>query len=104
VGSRVAQVGCGYRAIVGEQTDSGRDRRSPAIYRDAQGRVTTDPAQAVSGEITLPAGHGAPRRTRFFLEREELPWLPVSESAFLLWVLVLLFLVWMGIGVFLLLT
>jgi hypothetical protein len=32
------------------------------------------------------------------VEQVELPWLPVSESAFLLWVLVLLIAVWLGLG------
>jgi hypothetical protein len=32
------------------------------------------------------------------VEQVELPWLPVSESAFLLWVLVLLLCVWFGLG------
>jgi hypothetical protein len=47
--------------------------------------------------------HGRPtRRTRFFLDRSELPWLPVSEPAFLLWVFAGLFVVWLAIGLFLL--
>lgn len=32
------------------------------------------------------------------VEQVELSWLPVSESAFLLWVLVLLIGVWLGLG------
>jgi hypothetical protein len=32
------------------------------------------------------------------IEQVEIPWLPVSESAFLLWVLVLLLGVWFGLG------
>lgn len=34
----------------------------------------------------------------FRVEQVEISWLPVSESAFLLWVLVLLLAVWLGIG------
>ena len=40
----------------------------------------------------------APRRFWFRVEEVEIRWLPVSESAFLLWVLVLLLAVWLGIG------
>lgn len=40
----------------------------------------------------------APRRYWFHVEEVEISWLPVSESAFLLWVLVLLLAVWLGIG------
>jgi hypothetical protein len=32
------------------------------------------------------------------IEQVEVSWLPVSESAFLLWVLVLLIAVWFGVG------
>lgn len=38
------------------------------------------------------------RRTWFFIEEVEIKWLPVSESAFLLWVLVLLLVIWLLIG------
>lgn len=38
-------------------------------------------------------------RAWFRLEEIEISRLPVSESAFLLWVLVFLLLVWFGIGV-----
>jgi hypothetical protein len=74
------------------------------VYRDAEGLVTSDPSAAVSGEIVDVDVHGTTRRTRFFLTREELPWLPVGEAAFLLWVLVAFVLVWIGIGIFLLVT
>jgi hypothetical protein len=33
------------------------------------------------------------------VEEVEISWLPVSESAFLLWVLALLVIIWLGIGV-----
>ena len=68
-------------------------------YTDADGQATEDPAAAVSGEIVEYDAHGRPRRrTRFFLDKGEIPWLPVSEPAFLLWVLVALFVVWLVIG------
>jgi len=35
----------------------------------------------------------------FRIEEVEISWLPVGESAFLLWVLVLLLAVWLGVGV-----
>ena len=72
-------------------------------YTDADGRATDDPAAAVEGEIVDYDAHGVPtRRTRFFLTERELPWLPVSEPAFLLWVLVFLMAVWVVIGLVLL--
>jgi hypothetical protein len=37
-------------------------------------------------------------RIWFRVEEVEIRWLPISESAFLLWVLVLLIAVWLGIG------
>jgi hypothetical protein len=79
-------------------------RARTAVYRDAEGRVTPNPAEAVNGEIVDVGLHGTTRRTRFFLQREELPWLPVSEPALLLWVLAVLVLVWIGIGLALLLA
>ena len=55
------------------------------------------------GEITEYDAHGEPRRrTRFFLlDRGRCPWLPVSEAAFLLWVLVALIVGWLVVGVIL---
>jgi hypothetical protein len=77
-----------------------RSRRNRIVYADAAGRTTEDPARAVTGEVVEQDSHGRPlRRTRFFLSRAELPWLPVGESAFLLWVLTALLLVWLGIGI-----
>jgi hypothetical protein len=79
-----------------------REAKPKVLYRDGGGQPTSDPAEAVSGEIVQYDVHGrAARRTRFFLQREDLPWLPVSEPAFLLWVLVSLAVVWVGIGIFL---
>ena len=81
-------------------------RPTPAravAYTDADGRATDDPAAAVEGEIVDYDAHGTPtRRTRFFLSERELPWLPISESAFLLWVLVILMAGWVVIGLVLL--
>ena len=69
-------------------------------FVDADGKPTDDPARAVSGEIVDHDADSKPvRRTWFRLEQVEIRWLPVSESAFLLWVLVLLLAVWLGIGV-----
>ena len=79
-------------------------RTKVVAYADAAGRATEDPAQVVSGEITEYDDHGRLRRTRFFLDRSEIPWLPVSEPAFLLWVLAGLILVWAAIGLVLTLT
>jgi hypothetical protein len=85
---------------VEREQERGRSGDKRVVYADATGRTTDDPAQAVRGEIAEYDAHGRPlRRTRFFLERSELPWLPVSESAFLLWVLAALLLVWAGIGI-----
>jgi hypothetical protein len=82
-------------------------RRSTPVrsvaYTDAEGHATDDPAAAVQGEIVDYDEHGVPAtRTRFFLTERELPWLPVSEPAFLLWVLVVLMAVWVVIGLMLL--
>jgi hypothetical protein len=77
-------------------------RRKSAFYVDGDGRPTDDPGQAVSGEVAEYDAHGrVSRRTRFFLSRAELPWLPVGEAAFLLWVLAVLVVVWVCIAVLL---
>jgi hypothetical protein len=70
-----------------------------ATYLDAEGNRTKDPARAVRGEVfEHDAERGRRRRTWFFIEEVEIKWLPVSESAFLLWVLVLLLALWLLIG------
>jgi hypothetical protein len=80
-------------------------RRKTAFYLDREGRRTDDPEQAVSGEVAEYDAHDRLlRRTRFFLDRAELPWLPVSEASFLLWVLAVLVVVWVCIAVVLRLT
>jgi hypothetical protein len=72
-------------------------------YTDADGRPTDDPAAAVRGEmVEHDAGGQVRRRTRFFLTEEEIPWLPVGEAAFLVWVLAVLVLIWAVIGLILL--
>jgi len=69
------------------------------VYLDADGAVVTDPARAVRGEIVEGDGSGNPRsRVWFRIEEVELEWLPVRESAFLLWVLAFLAAVWLVIG------
>jgi hypothetical protein len=77
---------------------------APAVaFTDADGQATDDAAGAVRGEITEYDAHGEPRRrTRFsLLEQRPLPWLPVSEAAFLLWVLVALIVAWLAVGLIL---
>jgi hypothetical protein len=77
--------------------------RASARYVDADGQPTDDPKAAVSGEIAEYNEHGRlQHRTSFFLTERELPsWLPVSEPAFLLWVLAALMLIWVVVGVIL---
>ena len=78
------------------------ERRRSVVYVDAEGRPTDDPVNAVQGEVLEYHADGRPvRRARFFLDRGELPWLPVSEPAFLLWVFAALVVIWLGIGLFL---
>jgi hypothetical protein len=76
------------------------DRRLARSLVDAEGRSTDDRRRAVRGELVeYDAKSKRTRRTWFRIEQVEINWLPVSESAFLLWVLVLLIVVWLGIGV-----
>jgi hypothetical protein len=65
---------------------------------DEQGRRTDDPARAVRGEIVDVDPAGRRRRWWFVTSQAKLDWLPVSESAFLLWVLVGLLGVWLLLG------
>lgn len=77
----------------------GDDKPELVVYRDEGGAVVADPARATSGEV-LGDADGAPRRRAWFrIEEVELDWLPVRESAFLLWVLALLAGIWLAIGV-----
>jgi hypothetical protein len=52
----------------------------------------------IDADPKLTNAKGAPQRIWFRVEQVEINWLPVGESAFLLWVLVLLLAVWLGIG------
>jgi hypothetical protein len=82
------------------ETSESRPQRRRAVYVDADGVVVTNPAHAARGEIIEDDGTGnEQRRTWFRIEEVELDWLPVRESAFLLWVLALLASVWLAIGV-----
>jgi hypothetical protein len=84
---------------------AGSPERKHVYYLDSDDRRTDDPDRAVGGEIAEYDSHGRVlRRTRFFLDRSEIPWLPVGESAFLLWVAAALVLVWVCIAVVLSLT
>ena len=70
------------------------------MYFDADGAVVTDPADAAGGEIVEDDGTGSERRRAWFrIEEIELDWLPVRESAFLLWVLVVLAVFWLAVGI-----
>jgi hypothetical protein len=74
------------------------ERRTARLY-DADGNVTTDPARAVRGEVVERDGSGERgRRTWFLIEPVEIKWLPISESAFLLWVLLLFVCVWVVVA------
>ena len=67
---------------------------------DSQGNPIDDPRRAVAGELVeYDPESKQSRRAWFRLEQVEIRWLPVSEAAFLLWVLVLLLAAWLGIGV-----
>lgn len=79
--------------MAGEQKPERR-----VAYFDADGNRTEDPARAVRGEILEQDSEGRRRRTWFLFEEVELKWLPVSEGAFLLWVLLALALIWVVIG------
>jgi hypothetical protein len=75
-------------------------RRQARSLVDAKGRSTDDLREAVRGEfVEYDARSKGTRRTWFSVEQVEIKWLPVSESAFLLWVLVLLVAVWLATGV-----
>lgn len=95
-------VGAGYPVVVATRDPDRRE--STTLYRDARGLVTTNPAEAVRGEVVHVDAHGETRRTRFFMQRGELPWLPVGEAAFLLWVLLAFVVIWICIGALLVLT
>jgi hypothetical protein len=78
---------------------------SSARYGDHEAEANENPAAAVHAPVVRYDSQGrSARRTRFFLAEREIPWLPVSEPAFLLWVLALFVVVWLSIGVILELT
>jgi hypothetical protein len=80
--------------------DPNENRRYAASLVDAEGNPTDDVRRAVAGELvdSDPKSKRA-GRAWFRIEQVEIAWLPVSEAAFLLWVLVLLLAVWLAIGV-----
>lgn len=85
--------------MAGDSLEPTADGGHAAAFVDADGNPTEDPAKAVGGEIVDYDANAEPKRhTWFRVEEVESSWLPVSESAFLLWVLVLLALVWLGVG------
>jgi hypothetical protein len=86
------------------RVDHETTRRVRKTYVDARGHSTDDASEAVAGEVAEYGAHGRLHKTRFFLDRAELPWLPVGEAAFLLWVLVALLVLWASIGLVLRLT
>ena len=80
----------------GEDFDT--PQRATKTNEDARGRTTDDVSDAGAAEVAEYGTHGRLRRARFFLDRADLPWLPVGEAAFLLWVLVALLVLWASIG------
>jgi hypothetical protein len=59
---------------------------------------------AARGEILEPPEARKGRRIWFHVEDAELKWLPISETAFLLWVLAGLVLVWLAVALVLVLV
>ena len=80
-----------------------RERRGRiAVYRDEDGNPVDNPAAAVGGEIVEHGDENRPgRRFWFRVVEVELPGLRISETAFLLWVLALLVVVWLVVALFL---
>ena len=70
------------------------------VYVDASGAVVDDPARAVAGEI-VEQDDARRKRAWFRIREVELDWLPIRESAFLLWVMALLALGWLAFGLYL---
>ena len=77
-----------------------RNREHSGVADDEVG----DSSLPFSGDVAETAHDRSSDRPRFFLEPKDLPWLPVSEPAFLLWVLAAIVLIWIGIAVTLRLT
>jgi hypothetical protein len=83
----------------GEPVIERSGRLRSASYVDADGAPTDDPARAVQGQIVEYDADGQPvKRTWVLASQADLSWLPVSESAFLLWVLAVLVAGWLGVG------
>jgi hypothetical protein len=77
-------------------------RRRDVFYLDAEGNPTDDPELAVRGEVIEYDERGRPRKRAWFLMDEgDIEWLPVSEPAFLLWVLAALVAIWIVLAVLL---
>jgi hypothetical protein len=64
---------------------------------DEQPETRIDRARSFDGSAHEGEA-GTERRTWFVMRELELDWLPVSESAFLLWVLALLLLAWLAVA------
>ena len=69
---------------------------------DVEGRLTSDPARAAEGEVVeLDEQLDIVQRSWFRVEWIEFRWLPVSEPAFLLWVLALFVAAWVVVALWL---
>ena len=80
----------------------GTRRVEQARLYDAEGRLTTDPTRAVRGEVVeLDEHRQVSQRSWFRIEWIEIKWLPVSEPAFLLWVLAAFVVVWVVVAIWL---
>jgi hypothetical protein len=74
------------------------DKIQTVVYRDANGAIVSRPADAMVGEIVEETDGGRRTRAWFRIQEVELSWLPVPESAFLLWVLAVLAAFWLATG------
>jgi hypothetical protein len=83
---------------VAERTRSRRRAFPGARLYDGAGELTSDPKQAVRGELVESDAEGRPRRTWFLIEHVEIKWLPIGEGAFLLWVLTLFVTAWVAVA------
>ena len=73
---------CAHGQCRGSSTlEAGRRSQSRGGVHGRRGPTTDDPAAAVRGEIVEYDAHGRPRRrTRFFLDERDLPWLPGQRA------------------------
>ena len=68
----------------------------------SDGRLTSDPGSAIRGEVVEFDRDGrVAHRSWLRVEWIELKWLPVSEPAFLLWVLAVFVAVWVAVAIWL---